>query len=49
MDISNLNVQTDKDPNKATEAAVEEGRRIAADPNVPGYKDMASLRSALDE
>ena len=35
-------------PKKETLDAIEEGERIAHDPNVPGYKDMDSLRKALN-
>ena len=35
-------------PNRETLEAIEEGERIAHDPNVPGYKDMDSLRRALN-
>ena len=35
-------------PNKATMEAIEEGERIAYDPNVPGYKDIDSLFKALE-
>ena len=28
--------------------AIDEGDRIAHDPNVPGYRDMESLRKALN-
>ena len=35
-------------PNRVTVSAIEEGRRIAADPTVKGYKDMNELREALD-
>ena len=35
-------------PNKKTAEAIEEGRRIAHDPAQPGYRDIASLRAALD-
>lgn len=35
-------------PNRTTVSAIEEGRRIAEDPSVKGYKDMAELREALD-
>ena len=34
--------------NKETLEAIEEGERIAHDPNVPGYRDMESLRKALN-
>ncbi len=34
-------------PNAATAAAIEEGRRIADDPNVIGYSDMDELRKSL--
>lgn len=36
-------------PNETTAAAMEEGLRIAYDPNVRGYKDMDELRNALEE
>ena len=35
-------------PNKTTADAIEEGRRIAHDPKQPGYRDIESLRAALD-
>ena len=35
-------------PNRETLEAIEEGERIAHDPGVPGYKDMDSLRRALN-
>ncbi len=35
-------------PNRETLEAIAEGERIAHDPNVPGYKDMESLRRALN-
>ena len=35
-------------PNRETMEAIAEGERIAHDPNVPGYKDMDSLRKALN-
>ena len=35
-------------PNRTTAAAIAEGRRIASDPNVKGYKDMDDLKAALD-
>ena len=35
-------------PNQTTAAAIEEGRRIAHDPNQKGYRDMDALRAALD-
>ena len=34
--------------NQETLDAIEEGRRIANDPNVPGYRDMKSLIEALN-
>lgn len=34
-------------PNAVTAAAIEEGRRIASDPKVKGYKTMEELRAAL--
>lgn len=34
-------------PNAETIAAIEEGRKIAHDPNVKGYKSIEELRSAL--
>ena len=36
-------------PNAITVAAIEEGRRIAKDPNVKGYNNMDDLRAALEE
>ncbi|MCR5825699.1 MAG: type II toxin-antitoxin system RelB/DinJ family antitoxin, partial [Oscillospiraceae bacterium] len=35
-------------PNETTAAAIEEGRRIAADPDATGYSDMAALKAALE-
>ncbi|MBQ7516153.1 MAG: type II toxin-antitoxin system RelB/DinJ family antitoxin [Schwartzia sp.] len=35
-------------PNHVTKAAIEEGRRIAADPKAKGYTNMAELRTALE-
>ena len=37
------------EPNAATKAAFEEGKRLAADPNAKGYRSMDALREALDE
>lgn len=34
-------------PNRETQEAIEEGERIARDPNVKGYHDMESLKAAL--
>lgn len=34
-------------PNKETLEALEEGRRIARDKSVPGYKSMEELKAAL--
>lgn len=34
-------------PNAETVAAIEEGRRIAHDPNVKGYTSIEELRAAL--
>lgn len=31
-------------PNKTTAAAIEEGRRIASDPNIKGYTTMDDLK-----
>ncbi len=36
-------------PNEITMAAIAEGRRIATDPNVKGYKSLSDLKEALDE
>ena len=36
-------------PNEVTAAAIEEGRRIAADSSVKGYKNMDDLRAALED
>lgn len=35
-------------PNEVTAAAIKEGRRIAADSSVKGYKNMDDLRAALE-
>ena len=35
-------------PNDETAAAIEEGRRIARDKNVKGYKSIKELRTALE-
>ena len=34
-------------PNEETKAAIEEGRRIAHDPNVKGYSSIEELKAAL--
>lgn len=36
-------------PNEITMAAIAEGRRIAADPNIQGYTSLSDLKEALDE
>ena len=35
-------------PNKETLEAIEEGRRLVLDPNVPSYDNIEDLRKALD-
>ena len=35
-------------PNETAAAAIEEGKRIAHDPNVKGYKSIGELKAALD-
>ncbi len=35
-------------PNATTVAAIEEGRRIAADSDVKGYNNMEDLKAALE-
>ena len=35
-------------PNEVTAAAIEEGRRIASDPNVKGYTSIDDLKAALE-
>ena len=35
-------------PNSTTSAAIEEGRRIAGDPNVKGYSSIEDLKAALE-
>lgn len=35
-------------PIDTTIAAIEEGRRIAFDPSVKGYRNMEDLKAALD-
>ena len=34
-------------PNETTAAAIEEGRRIAEDSDVPGYASISALRESL--
>ena len=34
-------------PNETTASAIEEGRKIARDQEIPGYDDMDDLRTAL--
>jgi len=36
-------------PNETTQAAIEEGRRIAHDPSAKGYTNMVDLKAALEE
>ncbi len=35
-------------PNETTIAAIEEGRRLMADPNTPRYSSMDELKAALE-
>ena len=35
-------------PNETTIAAINEGRKMAADPSSPRYSDIESLKKALD-
>lgn len=37
-----------EEPNSVTLAAIEEGRRIAKDSKVKGYRDIGALREALE-
>ena len=41
----NLKLDT---PNYATVAAIEEGRKLMADPTTPRYSSMANLKTALE-
>ena len=41
-------VLTEKDLNQETLDAIEEGRRLAKDPNVKGYTSIEELRKALE-
>lgn len=41
-------VLTEKDLNQETLDAIEEGRRLARDPNVKGYTSIEELRKALE-
>ena len=41
-------VLTEKDLNQETLDAIEEGRRLARDPNVKGYTSIEDLRKALE-
>ena len=36
-------------PNNVTAAAIEEGRKLAADRTTPGYRSIDDLRNALNE
>ncbi|MBR1757531.1 MAG: type II toxin-antitoxin system RelB/DinJ family antitoxin [Lachnospiraceae bacterium] len=36
-------------PNETTVAAIEEGRRIAVDPNVKGYSSAAAWKAAIED
>ena len=35
-------------PNEATAAAIEEGKKLMADPSAPRYTSMEALKAALD-
>ena len=35
-------------PNETTAAAIEEGRKLMAEPDAPGYASMDELKAALD-
>lgn len=35
-------------PNETTEKTIEEGRRIAEDKNIKGYKSISELKAALE-
>ena len=35
-------------PNETTMAAIEEGRKLAADPSAPHYSSIDALKAALD-
>ena len=35
-------------PNEATAAAIEEGKKLMADPSAPRYASMEALKAALD-
>ena len=41
-------ILTEKDLNQETLEAIEEGRRLARDPNVKGYTSIEELRKALE-
>lgn len=36
-----------EEPNDVTIAAIDEGKRIASDPNIKGYTNMDELKAAL--
>ena len=49
MDKEEENKQTEKQHvNQETVDAIEEGHRLANDPNAPAYHDMESLIKALE-
>jgi|GEM_PF-5703865 len=46
--MTTTNNFTDKISNEETAAAIEEGRKLAYDKSVKGYKSMEELKEALD-
>lgn len=36
-------------PNEITATAIEEGRKLASDKNIKGYKSISELRAALEK
>jgi len=36
-------------PNKVTDAAIKEGRKLAAEPSVTGYRNIKELKEALEQ
>ena len=47
--VSDVNNKVILEPNEITVAAIEDGRRIAHDPNIKGYKSIDELKAALNE
>ncbi|CAI3331525.1 hypothetical protein [Enterococcus cecorum] len=47
--VKSLEVEISEEPNIETREAIEEGRRIARNPNVQGYHSIDELKEALED